>query len=145
VLLVFGAPCQLRLLAGQEHGRTIPLTDSGRCARNHAAGPSTPSVKLNKAVRMPSPECESGHEAAGIFQHLLVVRRHGLRWRGRSRQGVVLGRANAAAGGTAWPTDCWPDRAVRQATMVARTGNLFCWLRQPLELSFVGSEPVPAL
>jgi hypothetical protein len=30
VLLVFGAPCQLRLLAGQEHGRTIPLTDIGR-------------------------------------------------------------------------------------------------------------------
>ena len=29
--------------------------------------------------------------------------------------------------------------------MVARTGNLFCWLRQPLELSFVGSEPVLAL
>ncbi|WMT79361.1 hypothetical protein NL528_36550 [Bradyrhizobium sp. Ash2021] len=28
VLLVFGAPCELRLLAGQEHGRTIPLTDS---------------------------------------------------------------------------------------------------------------------
>jgi hypothetical protein len=27
VLLVFGAPRQLRLLAGQEHGRTIPLTD----------------------------------------------------------------------------------------------------------------------
>jgi hypothetical protein len=27
VLLVFGAPCQLPLLAGQEHGRTIPLTD----------------------------------------------------------------------------------------------------------------------
>jgi hypothetical protein len=26
-LLVFGAPCQLRLLAGQEHGRTIPLSD----------------------------------------------------------------------------------------------------------------------
>jgi len=25
VLLVFGAPCPLRLLAGQEHGRTIPL------------------------------------------------------------------------------------------------------------------------
>jgi hypothetical protein len=25
VLLVFGAPCQLRLLAGPEHGRTIPL------------------------------------------------------------------------------------------------------------------------
>jgi hypothetical protein len=27
VLLVFGAPCQLRWLAGQEHGRTIPLGD----------------------------------------------------------------------------------------------------------------------
>ena len=29
VLLVFGAPGQLRLLAGQEHGRTIPLTEVG--------------------------------------------------------------------------------------------------------------------
>ena len=27
VLLVFGAPCQLLSLAGQEHGRTIPLAD----------------------------------------------------------------------------------------------------------------------
>jgi hypothetical protein len=27
VLLVFGAPCQLRLLAGQERGRTIPLAE----------------------------------------------------------------------------------------------------------------------
>jgi hypothetical protein len=27
VLLVFGAPCQRNLLAGQEHGRTIPLAD----------------------------------------------------------------------------------------------------------------------
>jgi hypothetical protein len=27
VLLGFGAPSQLRLLAGQEHGRTIPLLD----------------------------------------------------------------------------------------------------------------------
>jgi hypothetical protein len=27
VLLVFGAPCQLRSLAGQEHGRTIPLSE----------------------------------------------------------------------------------------------------------------------
>jgi hypothetical protein len=25
VLLVFGAPCQHKTLAGQEHGRTIPL------------------------------------------------------------------------------------------------------------------------
>ena len=30
VLLVFGAPCQLRSLTGQEHGRTIPLPDIRR-------------------------------------------------------------------------------------------------------------------
>jgi len=30
VLLVFGAPCQLPLLAGPEHGRTIPLADIGQ-------------------------------------------------------------------------------------------------------------------
>src|SRR5258705_13975940 len=30
--LVFGAPCQLRLLAGQEHGRTIPLANLARSA-----------------------------------------------------------------------------------------------------------------
>ena len=28
VLLVFGTPCQLQSLAGQEHGRTIPLADT---------------------------------------------------------------------------------------------------------------------
>jgi hypothetical protein len=33
VLLVFGAPCQLRRLAGQEHGRTVPLADMGFIAR----------------------------------------------------------------------------------------------------------------
>jgi hypothetical protein len=27
VLLVLSAPCQLLVLAGPEHGRTIPLTD----------------------------------------------------------------------------------------------------------------------
>jgi len=30
VLLVFGAPCRRNLLAGQEHGRTIPLSDLSR-------------------------------------------------------------------------------------------------------------------
>jgi hypothetical protein len=30
VLLVFGAPCQLRSLTGQERGRTIPLPDLDR-------------------------------------------------------------------------------------------------------------------
>jgi len=36
VLLVFGAPCQLRLLAGQEHDRTIPLPDT-RSGRGYLA------------------------------------------------------------------------------------------------------------
>ena len=35
VLLVLGAPCQLLSLAGQEHGRTIPLeVDMGFMSRN---------------------------------------------------------------------------------------------------------------
>src|ERR1700730_16001104 len=42
VLLVFGAPCQLRLLAGQEHGRTIPLPEvegsMNSCHRHSAKG-----------------------------------------------------------------------------------------------------------
>jgi hypothetical protein len=36
--LVFGAPCQLSLLAGQEHGRTIPLTEMGRFDKPVSAG-----------------------------------------------------------------------------------------------------------
>jgi hypothetical protein len=40
--LVFSAPCQLPSLAGQEHGRTIPLCDISRifddlCLNSHAA------------------------------------------------------------------------------------------------------------
>jgi hypothetical protein len=31
VLLVLSAPCQLRVLAGPEHGRTIPLSDFPKC------------------------------------------------------------------------------------------------------------------
>jgi hypothetical protein len=34
VLLVFGAPCQLRLLAGREHGRTIPLAVFAKHSRD---------------------------------------------------------------------------------------------------------------
>jgi hypothetical protein len=37
VLLGFGAPCQLALPAGQEHGRTIPLTDAAIPIRDHAS------------------------------------------------------------------------------------------------------------
>src|SRR5215475_6804374 len=38
VLLVFGAPCQLPLLAGPEHGRTIPLADIGSEWNGNAPG-----------------------------------------------------------------------------------------------------------
>ena len=41
-LLVFGAPCQLSLLAGQEHGRTIPLTEVAAFAQ----GPSGCEIVL---------------------------------------------------------------------------------------------------
>src|SRR4051812_11616601 len=37
LLLVFGAPCQLRWLAGQEHGRTIPLADQASVIRYSSA------------------------------------------------------------------------------------------------------------
>ncbi len=33
MLLVLGAPCQLVMLAGPEHGRTIPLADLSSAAR----------------------------------------------------------------------------------------------------------------
>src|ERR1700694_6353936 len=42
VLLVLGAPCQLRSLAGQEHGRTIPLAVIGPhlcCSSKTASNP----------------------------------------------------------------------------------------------------------
>ena len=34
MLLVFGAPCQHSLLAGREHGRTIPLGDHDNIGRD---------------------------------------------------------------------------------------------------------------
>ncbi len=37
MLLVLGAPCQLVVLAGPEHGRTIPLTDIGGESRSRAS------------------------------------------------------------------------------------------------------------
>ena len=46
VLLVFGAPCQLRSLTGQEHGRTIPLADM----RGLPAGAGTRVIVLATAA-----------------------------------------------------------------------------------------------
>jgi hypothetical protein len=44
VLLVFGAPCERRSLAGQEHGQTIPLAD------DMPASFKPQSASLNHAV-----------------------------------------------------------------------------------------------
>jgi hypothetical protein len=41
VLLVFGAPCQHLMLAGQEHGRTIPLPVISRVEIPHRGEPLT--------------------------------------------------------------------------------------------------------
>jgi hypothetical protein len=56
VLLIFGAPCQLLLLAGPEHGRTIPL-----------AALSTPvaALPIGKANRA---ELSVSSTGAGIHQ-----------------------------------------------------------------------------
>jgi hypothetical protein len=51
VLLVFAAPCQLRLLAGPEHGRTIPLADFSRAKFPHCSEPLTRSSTRRYAVR----------------------------------------------------------------------------------------------
>jgi hypothetical protein len=48
VLLVFGAYCQLRSLAGQEHGRTIPLADID----DQAVSPSL-SQRTERKRRLP--------------------------------------------------------------------------------------------
>jgi hypothetical protein len=61
VLLVFGVPNQLRLLAGQEHGRTIPLADipasmivvsSDSMARRDSVPAILASVKIRRLRRV---------------------------------------------------------------------------------------------
>jgi hypothetical protein len=52
VLLVFGAPSQLPLLAGPEHGLTIPLADIQLARRCDHEGPTTTvDSALPKSVR----------------------------------------------------------------------------------------------
>src|SRR5260370_290937 len=56
VLLVFGAPCQLRLLAGQEHGRTIPLTGIGGFPPTaHDGRYATQLITFGRVTRVPAP------------------------------------------------------------------------------------------
>src|SRR6476660_4263005 len=52
VLLVFGAPCQLRSLTGQEHGRTIPLPAVPRSAsRSRSTFDAAPSARCLRQRR----------------------------------------------------------------------------------------------
>ena len=46
VLLVFGAPCQLLLLEGPQHGRTIPLADMSRPLLLRCAAPTSYTSKI---------------------------------------------------------------------------------------------------
>src|ERR1700730_2278891 len=43
--LVFGAPCQLRSMVGQEHGRTIPLADVSAISGEGSSPPSTAGTR----------------------------------------------------------------------------------------------------
>jgi hypothetical protein len=49
-LFVFGAPCQLSLLAGQEHGRTIPLRDMGNIQLTCILKPVSARVKKHQRI-----------------------------------------------------------------------------------------------
>src|SRR6266851_232684 len=51
VLLVFGAPCQRNLLAGQEHGRTIPLAEAQRAPSGMV---TSASPRLGRSPAAPS-------------------------------------------------------------------------------------------
>jgi hypothetical protein len=50
VLLVFGAPCQRNLLAGQEHGRTIPLPVKSRVKIPQCSNPLARSSPIRYAL-----------------------------------------------------------------------------------------------
>src|SRR5450631_2880877 len=50
-LLVFGAPCQLSLLAGQEHGRTIPLAEPGMTSQACGSKPALSVARAGQSVR----------------------------------------------------------------------------------------------
>jgi len=53
VLLVFGAPCQPKTLAGREHGRTIPLADISEpiIASGSVDDVGTPCQRAGKRMR----------------------------------------------------------------------------------------------
>jgi hypothetical protein len=89
VLLVFGAPCQLRSLAGQEHGRTIPLAVIRQPAMAHCGEPLTQSSPIRYAVTL-------WLEAADAIRSTEAARVHNAAWR-RGCDMAIVG-ASAAAG-----------------------------------------------
>ena len=67
MLLVFGAPCQPRLLAGQEHGRTIPLAD---ILMTKPKGPSvTPELLDALLLRLDTTVAEPAY---GVVQSVIA-------------------------------------------------------------------------
>src|SRR5262249_43785327 len=78
LLLVFGAPCQLRLLAGPEHGRTIPLADmSGpllpRCTGGCAAVAGSPRRVCADAQMAPFGSRPPGNPSPRYYEETFVV------------------------------------------------------------------------
>jgi hypothetical protein len=58
VLLVFGAPCQHKTLAGQEHGRTIPLSEVRRASQQSDLITATEIVRVPFFTRRPVAFCD---------------------------------------------------------------------------------------
>jgi len=76
VLLVLGAPCQLLVLAGPEHGRTIPLAVFQRKGVAHEQCPKM--IALFSSIALPE---RSGIEALSLHCQLAQSR-----WRLRPRR-----------------------------------------------------------
>jgi hypothetical protein len=65
--VIFGAPCQLRLLAGPEHGRTIPLADIGVIEIPQGSG-LLPESHVLGSGHLKFPEVRSDHDYANSFR-----------------------------------------------------------------------------
>jgi hypothetical protein len=77
VLLVFGAPCQLRLLARQEHGRTIPLADMRAAEMREpigcGTGRGTLLDRLKLSLRTPDVRISDGHGGRSVVRRQPIV------------------------------------------------------------------------
>jgi hypothetical protein len=108
VLLIVGAPCQLRLLVGPEHGRTIPLADLDgtkipQCSRS-SASPRRAMLRVGSAgdIRQwnrASSSCYSVARARGRSKGTkLDAKDNVARWQGgaaRRHRAMLFARAKA--------------------------------------------------